>query len=395
VSELLPGPIVPLRLKAGKRHRVLHGHPWVFSNQLVEIPSELHPGSFVEVRTFEGAFIGRGYGHPGTLIAARLLSRNEGEALDHKWLVSRLDAALSRRAGLDRSAFRWVHGEADGLPGLIIDRFGDRIVASANTAGCEVLRPAIGEALQQHFDITHGLWKCDGRGRKLEGLEPVVEAGWGEVDGLWDIDDDGLRVSFDPWTGQKTGLFLDMWENRRRMAPMLGSGRVVDLFSYVGQWGLHIARAGATDVTCVDRSAAAVAQVAANAEANGLAVRAVTSSVEAFLREVPDGSLDAVVCDPPAFIQNKKQVSSGARAYRTLFAHALRKVRPGGRAVLASCSHHLWDDRFEQAIAEAARWSNCSLRVLMRGGQAPCHPVPLAVPESRYLKCWLVEVDRG
>jgi 23S rRNA (cytosine1962-C5)-methyltransferase len=178
------------------------------------------------------------------------------------------------------------------------------------------------------------------------------------------------------------------------MAPMLGAGRVVDLFSYVGQWGLHIAAAGAEQVTCVDRSAAAVAQVNSNAEANGLNVKGVISSADTYLHEIPEGSLDAIVCDPPAFIQNKKQVAGGARAYRTLFAQALRKVKPGGRAVLASCSHHLWDDRFEQVVSDAAQKAGCSLRVLVRGGQAPCHPVPLAVPESRYLKCWLVEVER-
>lgn len=395
MSALLPSPAVPLRLKEGKRHRVLHGHPWVFSNQLVEIPKALQPGSLVEVRTEGGAFVGRGYGHPGTLITARLLTRDEGQALDTAWLKDRLDAALARRSGLGRSAFRWVHAEADGLPGLIIDRFGSKIVASANTAGVELLRPAIDQLLEQHFGLDGGIWKCDTRGRKLEGLPPVVEAGWGETAGHWSIDDDGLSVHFDPWEGQKTGLFLDMWENRRRMAPLLGTGRVVDLFSYVGQWGLQIAAAGATEVTCVDRSAAAIALVNSNAAANGLNVKGVASPVDAYLREIPEGSLDAIVCDPPAFIQNKKQVAGGARAYRTLFAQALRKVRPGGRAVLASCSHHLWDDRFEQVVSDAAQKSGCSLRVLMRGGQAPCHPVPLAVPESGYLKCWLVEVERA
>ena len=394
MTPLLPGPIVPLRLKPGKRHRVLQGHPWLFSNQLTEIPPELQPGSPIEIRSHDGAFVGRGYGHPRTLIAGRVLSRDEGEALDEQWLLRRLSAALERRQGLDRTAFRWIHGEGDALPGLIVDRFGDSVVCAANTAGCEALRPAINNLLQDHFGLARGLWKNDGRGRQLEGLEAKVESGWGDTEGVWNIDDDGIQVSFDPWNGQKTGLFLDMWENRRRMVPLLARGRAVDLFSYVGQWGLHMARAGAEEVTCVDRSSAAIERVEANAAANHLAVRGVTSGVEKFLRGVPDGSLDALVCDPPAFIQSKKQVSGGMRAYRTLFAHALRKVRPGGRAVLASCSHHLWADRFEQVITEAARWGKCSLRVLVRGDQAPCHPVPLGVPETRYLKCWLVEVER-
>ena len=391
MSELLPGPVVPLRLKSGKRHRVLHGHPWVFSNQLVEIPADLQPGSGIEVRTHGGAFVGRGYGHPGTLITARLLTRVEGQPLDSDWLAHRLDAALAARTGLQRSAYRWLHGEADGVPGLIIDRYGDGIVASANTAGTESMRPAVEQILKSRFGVARGIWKGDTRGRKLEGLPASVESGWGDTEGDWTIDDDGLAIRFDPWGGQKTGLFLDMWENRRRMVPLLGSGRVVDLFSYVGQWGLHIAAAGATEVTCIDRSEGAIAQSNANAAANGLNVAGRVSSVDKALGAIPDGSLDAIVCDPPAFIQNKKQVAGGARAYRKLFAQSLRKLRPGGRAVLASCSHHLWEDRFAQVVSEAAQQAGTSIRVLMRGGQAPCHPVPLNVPESRYLKCWLVQ----
>ncbi|MEE2829118.1 MAG: class I SAM-dependent rRNA methyltransferase [Myxococcota bacterium] len=394
MHTLFPGPTIALRLRPGRRHRVLNGHPWVFSNQVVEIPGELKPGSPIELFTDDGSFVGRGYGHPGTLISARLLSRREDEVLDAAWLADRLEAALGRRASMGRSAYRWVHSEADGLPGLVLDRYGDGVVGATNTAGMEPLQPLLTELLQGRFGLSKGIWKNDGRGRELEGLPLQVSPGWGEAEGSWMIDDDGITVQFDPWEGQKTGLFLDMWENRRRMAPLLGRGRVVDLYSYVGQWGLQIARAGAEEVTCVDRSAGAVALVEANAAHSGLPLRGVKAAVDAFLRDLPDGSLDAVVCDPPAFIRSKKQVSGGLKAYRTLFAHALRKVRPGGRAVLASCSHHLWDDRFEAVVTEAARWAKCELRLLARGGQSPCHPTALAVPETRYLKCWLVEVER-
>ena len=395
MSSLFEGPIIDLRLKAGRRHRVLQGHPWCFSNQLLKIPDGLKPGSPIALWTHEGAFVGRGYGHPGTLISARLLSRREDEVLDEDWLEQKLAAAFSRREGLGRAAYRLVHGEGDGLPGLIIDRFGDGLVLAAGSAGAEAMRPALERLLQQRFGMGRGLWKNDGRGRSLEGLPEEVSAGWGDCSLPWEIDDDGVGVRFDPWGGQKTGLFLDMWENRRRMAGLLGRGKVVDLFSYVGQWGLHVARAGADEVICVDRSAAAIEFVELNAKRAGLPVRGVTDKVDSFLRSVPDGSLDGIVCDPPAFIKNKKNLSAGTKAYRTLFAHALRKVRPGGRAVLASCSHHLWEDRFEKAITEAARWAKVRLRVLVRGDQSPCHPVPLGVSESRYLKCWLVEVDEA
>lgn len=387
-----------LRLKPGRRHRVMQGHPWVFSNQLVGLPPELEPGDPVVVVANDGAFVGRGYGHPNTLISARILEREPDVEIDDAWVTARIQECAQRRRWLaeraGRSAWRLVHGEADGLPGLVVDQFGSRAVLTANTAGMERLRPAIAAAVQE-LCPEGGLWKCDGRGRELEGLPSVVEPAWGDVESPWSIDDDGLHISFDAMGGQKTGLFLDMWENRRRMVPALARGQVADLYSYVGQWGLHAAAAGAEEVVCVDRSAGAVERVVANAAANDLGdrVQGVVASVDAWLREQPDRSLAGVVCDPPSFIRSKKQVSAGMKAYRTLFAHALRKVEPGGHAVLASCSHHLWEDRFEQVVQEAAKWGKRRLTTLMTGGQAPCHPIPLHVPEARYLKCRLVRVD--
>jgi len=273
-----------------------------------------------------------------------------------------------------------------------------RVVLVANTAGMERLRPRIDRILQDRFGVSGGLWKCGSRGRALEGLPDDAGASWGDVGQpgeSWAADDDGLSIHFDPHGGQKTGLFLDMWDNRRQMASALASGRVVDLFSYVGQWGLHVAQAGADEVVCVDRSEAACALATHNASLNGLAERVsvVRSPCEDYLATVPDGSLDGVICDPPSFIRSKKHLARGSAAYRTLFARVLRKLRPGGLAVLASCSHHLDEERFERVVAEAAKWANYRVRVLRRAGQAPCHPVPLWFPEARYLKCWLVEVD--
>jgi len=399
-----PKPL-PLHLKPGRKHKVLRGHPWVFSNQLVEIPKDMQPGAEVVVLDSDGAAVGRGLGHPGTLITARICERDAGLELDDRWLGDRLAAALEQRHRVcaGRQSFRWVHGDADGLPGLVIDRFeaeGEqpRVVMSANTAGMDAWRPRIEAILQARFDVGAGLWKCDGRGRKLEGLASEVTLAWGPSDAEqgspWQATDDGLVVGFDAWGGQKTGLFLDMWENRRRMAPALGTGKVADLYSYVGQWGMMAARAGAQEVTCVDSSAPACERATANVQANGLGEQVTVhcGSVDQYLRQVPDRSLDGVICDPPSFMPSKKDVSAGLRGYRTLFAHALRKVRPGGFAVLASCSHHLFEDRFAGAVAEAGRWADARLRLVIRGDQSPCHPVPLAFPEARYLKCWLVQV---
>ncbi|HCP47851.1 MAG TPA: RlmI/RlmK family 23S rRNA methyltransferase [Deltaproteobacteria bacterium] len=325
--------------------------------------------------------------------------------MEDRLIEERLVTALALRERVcpGRRSFRWVHGEADGLPGLVIDRFEGadgrpRVVLVANTAGMERLRPRIEGILRERFDVMAGFWKCDSRGRALEGLPDDAGSGWGVEAGsepAWCTEDDGLSIQFEPHGGQKTGLFLDMWDNRRHMSPALASGRVLDLFSYVGQWGLHAARAGATEVVCVDRSQAACAMASQNAERNGLAgqVTVACAPCEDYLATVRDGSLDAVICDPPSFIRSKKHLSRGSAAYRTLFARVLRKVRPGGLAVLASCSYHLNEERFERVLTEAAKWANCRLSVIRRAGQAPCHPVPLWFPEARYLKCWLVSVD--
>ena len=370
------------------------GHPWIFSNELLESPKNLIPGAVVDVVDHRGKWVGRGFGHPGSLIAVRIARRSTGE-LDDAWLRSSLEVALARRVRTcsGRTAYRWVHAEADGLPGLIIDRYGDRVVLSANTAAMDLRKDAIIQALREvDPTVTSALWRNDGRGRALEGLEAEVAPAFGEVDGVWTIDDDGFPVSFDPTGGQKTGLFLDMWENRRRMTTALGTGRVADLFSYVGQWGLHAARAGAEEVVCVDRSESALSFAASNAATNGLEISTTQSPVDRFLDETPDRSFDAIVCDPPSFIRSRKGASKGAKAYERLFARTLTKVRRGGYAVVASCSHHLFEDRFHKALAAAAYKARREVVVVVRGGQSPCHPVPATFPEARYLKAVLLEV---
>jgi len=394
--------VLRLRPKAGRR--VLSGHPWVFSNELAEVPKKdvMPAGSPIVLEDDRGRFVGRGYANPATLIAARILSRDRTEAIDGDFFVRRLQAALDRKAiaCAGRSAFRWVHAAGDGLPGLILDRYdGDgrvRVALQVNTAGMDELLPTLLPVLRDHFGVDAAIMRSTGRGRSLEGLPNDVRVAWGEpapVGLRWTVDDDGASVSFDPLGGQKTGLFLDMWLNRRRFAPYLGRGRVADLYSYVGQWGLAAAKAGADEVICVDRSGGALESVRANFAANGLSgLATVQGDVDRWLDGQEVRSLDAIVCDPPAFVQRRKDIGKGRRAYRKVFANSLALVRPGGFAVLGSCSYHLSEEHFADAIQDAARVARREVTVLMRGGQAPCHPVPVHVPESRYLKCWLVQV---
>ena len=397
-------PIV-LRLREGAGRRVLSGHPWVFSNELTGVPKKdvMPPGSPIVLEDSRGRFVGRGYGHPGTLITARVMSREPTELIDGDWFASRLQRALDLRSVScgTRSSFRWVHADGDGIPGLILDRYdnGDRKRASLqiNTAGMDQLLPTLIPVLRDRFGIEACVMRSTGRGRSLEGLPNDVRVAWGETVPMglrWVIDDDGARVGFDPLGGQKTGLFLDMWLNRRRFAPYL-QGRVADLYSYVGQWGLAAAKAGASEVVCVDRSAGALEQTRENFEDNGLGDRlsTVKGDVDRWLDGQSPRSLDSIVCDPPAFIQRRKDARAGERAYRKVFASSLSLVRPGGFAVLGSCSYHLGEEAFASVVQAAAYSARRKVTVLMRGGQSPCHPVPAHVPETRYLKCWLVAVD--
>ncbi len=394
--------VLRLRPKAGRR--VKSGHPWVFSNELERVPKkdEMPPGMPIVLEDDRGKFIGRGYGHPGTLITARILSRDRLEKIDGAFFIDRLQRALDRKkvSCAGRSAFRWVHADGDGLPGLILDRYdGDgrtRVSLQINTAGMDELMSTLLTVLRDHFGVDAAILRSTGRGRSLEGLPNDVRVAWGEPASVglrWTIDDDGAAVTFDPLGGQKTGLFLDMWMNRRRFAPFL-QGRVADLYSYVGQWGLAAAKAGASQVICVDRSGGALDEVRHNFAQNDVGDRLATiqGDVDRWLDGQEARSLDAVVCDPPAFIQRRKDGGKGRRAYRKVFAQSLSLVRPGGFAVLGSCSYHLSDEQFAEVVQEAAGVARRTITVLMRGEQAPCHPVPAHVPETRYLKCWLVEV---
>lgn len=392
-------PRVPIRLRPGEDRRLRAGHPWVFADECEALPEGLTAGDEVAVEDARGSFIGAGFIHPGASILVRLHERRPGQQLDDRWWQQRLGAAFDRRAVVrrDRTAFRWVFADADHLPGLIVDRFDGqgrrRAVMAIQTAGVERHKERIIETLRSHFGIDDLVVRSDGRGRALEGLESEAFLALGEG-GPWAIDDDGRTVVFDPLQGQKTGLFLDMWENRRRMAPYL-QGRVADLFCYVGQWALAAVQAGATEVHAVDRSADAVRWAQESAARGGAADRITThaADVERFLSAQTDQSFDAIVCDPPAFVPHKRALEEGVRAYTALYGRTLQKVRRGGFAVLASCSHHLDSERFEAVLKDAARRAGRRLHIVLWGGQAPCHPVPLSFPQGRYLKTVLVEVE--
>ncbi len=404
------------RLRKGADRRFRAGHPWAYSNELAESPKGIAPGELVELCDAGGAFLARGHGNPGSLIAFRALSRDrtELEPLGAEGLGWRLGRArdLRRALGLEATSHRLVFAEGDGLPGLVIDAYalanGSRVlVVQAHTAGMDGALPAIDAALDGMYPGAGLVVRSDVGARALDGVPvepPRVVRSPGGVDlAAARIRVAGLELETDLAAGQKTGFFLDQAANLALAAGRLaGIGarepgapvRVLDLCCYVGQWGAYLARAialggGRAHVTLVDSSARALEVAARNVAGQGADVEALRADVLRDLGALPTGSFDVVVADPPALIGRRKDVPQGTHAYLQLFTQAVRLVRPGGGLVACSCSALLEEAAFDGALAKAARRNDRTVRFVARGGQAPDHPVLLEFPEGRYLKCWV------
>ncbi|AKS40722.1 class I SAM-dependent rRNA methyltransferase [Wenzhouxiangella marina] len=394
-------PIKALVLKRNEERRLRAGHLWIFSNEVDTQASPLtafQPGERTDVVDSRGKALGTVLVNPHSLICARLISRRPGCDPSVAWFRRRLDAALAlRQRAVDGDCYRLVHGEADGLPGLIVDRFGDVLVGQLNTAGMDRLRSRIEEALMERLSPTGILWRNDSRVRELEGLAREVVSGPGRIPDRIEVREAGLRFGLELAGGQKTGWYFDQQANRARVAPLLGRcERVLDLYSYHGAWGLVAAANGARQVECIDSSAPAIAAVQANAEANGLSDR--VSALQGDAEKIMDACLaekrrfDAVIVDPPAFAPRARDVKPALKAYRRLNEKAMRLVEPGGLLISMSCSAHVQEDRYEAILLQAARHIDRELQVLMRLEQGPDHPVHPAIAETRYLKGRAVRV---
>ena len=358
---------------------------------------EFQPGQPVTIQASNGKFLGAGYINPNVLLCARLVSRDPDHPLGPSLLVHRLNVALSLRERLYAKPFyRLVYGEGDGLPGLIVDRYGDLCVAQITTAGMERLKDDILAALQKVVKPAAVLWRNDSPVRELEGLERTVADAAGVVPDAVEIEEDGLRFRVAPRTGQKTGWFYDQRDNRARLDRYVQGRRVLDVFSYTGAWGVRAAARGARDVLCVDSSAAALDQVAVNAALNGVGDRVQTRQGDAFavlkaLREARE-RFDVVVVDPPAFIKRRKDFKEGALAYRRLNEMAMQVLERDGLLVSCSCSQLLARETLAQTLLQGARHLDRNLVILEQGRQGPDHPVHPAIPETDYLKVILARV---
>jgi len=397
-SEVAQLPV--LRLKRNEDRRLHAGHLWVFSNEIdtgqTPLP-KFQAGELVRVLAHNDRALGLAYVNPKSLIAARLLET--WQIPDAKWLAARIRVAMSLRDRLYPAPYyRLVYGESDGLPGLVVDRYGTRCVAQIGTAGMERLKPQIQEALKEVLRCDALLFKNDSSARDMEGLPSYVEAATGSFDKPALVIEDGLEFQAPLLEGQKTGWFFDQAANRRALSKYVPQGaRVLDVFSYVGAWGVRAAHHGAREVTCVDSSAAALELAAANAQRNGvkLAVRKgdAFETLEALARE--GARFDVVIIDPPAFAKRKKDLPKALAAYKRLNQLAIQVIADEGILVSCSCSYHVSAEELQDAIAKAARGADKHLQILEMGSQAPDHPVHPAIPETRYLKAYFCRINES
>lgn len=383
-----------LFLRPGADRRLAAGHLWVYSNEIDIQRSPLQgfvAGDRVAVRKASGELLGSAYMEPQALICARLYAPAENRVLDAPLLQALVARALASREALFGDAcYRLIYGDSDGIPGLVVDRFGHYLVLQFHNAGIECYEAAIVAALVALLQPRGILLRADSRSRREQNLPDRIEVVYGEVPETVSLRENGVSFQAPVFKGQKTGWFYDHRMARARLAAYAPGKRVLDVYSYIGGWGIQAASFGASEVVFVDSSATALDAVLTNARLNGCEDRVQLhqgQAAEVLQSLQHEGeSFDLVILDPPAFIQRRKDLKKGIKAYQRINELGLKLLRPGGVLVSGSCSMHLARADLIAAMQGAARRSGCELRVLEQGGQGPDHPVHPLIPETEYLK---------
>ena len=384
-----------IKLKKKEERRVKRGHPWVFSNEIQDLPADAVPGEHVEVRDVSGGFIGRGYINPRSLIAVRILTRKQ-EDLDAAFFAAKIAQARSLRVRLGfGDSFRAVFSEGDGLPGLIVDKYADTLVVQSLTAGIDSMLDMILTALRDVYGPKTIVLRNDTASRGIEGLAQEKRVVVGETTGIVTIEESGLRYQVDVLEGQKTGFFFDQRENRLALRDLVKGRRTLDCFCYVGAWALSAAKFGATDVTGIDSSEKAVALATGNAALNGLSARFIAGDVFEKLREYEKQKerFGCIILDPPAFVKSRAKVREALKGYKEINLRAMRLLEAGGILVTCSCSYHIDEELFREMIIDSAHSANRQARLLEMRTQSRDHPMLLAAKETQYLKCAILQVE--
>lgn len=383
----------PLLLNPQADRRIKKGHLWIYSNEVNNDKTPLKsfaPGELVEVCSAGGQPLGLAFINPNALICGRLLTRDSRQRLDAKFLQHRIAQALRlREMCFAEPYYRLIYGDADLLPGVVIDRYGDYLVVQIAVAGFDLLLEELLAALHKVLQPRGIVVRNNHSARELEGLDETVRIE-GSVPDTLALVENGTRFEVSATTGQKTGWFYDHRVNRAYLQTLVRGRRVLDVFSYVGGWGVQAGVAGASHVTCVDASEAAAEGVKRNADLNGIAdkVEAVRGKAVDVLKNLvaEKSQFDVVVLDPPAFIKKRKDQKAGEAAYRHVNELAIRLLGKDGLLVSASCSMPLTREMLQEIVRGAARHLDRHAQLIYNGGQGPDHPVHPAIPETDYLK---------
>lgn len=384
-----------LYLKKNEDRRLRAGHVWIYSN---EIDTKITPfknfnaGDEVQVFSHDKTCLGMAYVNPHSLITGRVFSRDKNARLDQDFFYNHIKTALSLRQHLySKPYYRLLFGESDRLPGVVVDRFDKTLVMQITTAGIEAKKEILIQALRQALpDIETILLRNDSQARQYEGLDNIVTAGFGQPPEKVFLEENDVKFFAPIWEGQKTGWFFDHRLNRSRLNNYVKEQRVLDVFSYLGAWGLQAAKWGATEVTCVDSSVIAEKWIQENAKLNQVEEKIQVYCEDAFaaLKNLYQSQekFGVIVLDPPAFVKKQKDKKEGSIAYQRINEAALKLLEPNGILISCSCSMHMSYDDLLQSIRRAGLRANRELQILERGHQAPDHPVHIAIPETDYLK---------
>ena len=388
-----------LKLTKHEERRIKGGHLWIYSNEVDTVATPLKnftPGQQAVVESATGQFLGVAYVNPHSLICGRIISRDH-HVLDRSLLVHRINIALSlRELMFPQPYYRLVYGESDLLPGLVVDRFGDHLVVQITTAGMEAVKDEIVSALDKVIKPASILLRNDSSARSFENLPSEVIVAAGNPPKEVELIENGVRFLAPLHDGQKTGWFYDQRPNREWLRGLVKGKRVLDVFSYVGAFGVQALSFGAAEVCCVDASEFALDTAERNAALNGGADRFMTVQGDAFdaLKELKaaDERFDVVIVDPPAFIKRKKDLAEGINAYRRINELAMRLLPKDGLLLAGSCSMHLPREELHEVVRASGRHLDRHVQILAEGMQGADHPVHPAIPETRYLKAFLARV---
>jgi 23S rRNA (cytosine1962-C5)-methyltransferase len=390
--------MIPVILKKKIGLRVENGHPWIFGNEIAEAEDSVKPGDIVTVFNSDRKFIGKGFINPKSQIAIRLLTRKEDEVIDAGFIRGRIEAAwiYRRKIGYTENC-RLVFGEADGLPALIIDKFGDYFVIQTLALGMDVWKPAIVEALREIFHTEKIYERNDVPVRELEGLEQKKGFLSAAFDPKIVIQENGIQFEVDLENGQKTGYFLDQQDNRRAIRHIVKDAEVLGAFCYTGSFELHAGHYGARSVLGIDISETAIIQAQRNAKLNGLENTVRFEALNAFdvLKKWSRESkkYDVLMLDPPAFAKSRENISKAVSGYKEINLRGMKLLRSGGFLVTSSCTNLVSPQVFLDTIRAAAKDAGKKIRQVVYQAQSPDHPIAWGLENTHYLKFLIVEVS--